>query len=132
MAGGTTKQAEMKDAKPGSYIMIDGEPCKVLNMTKSKPGKHGAAKVRLDAMGLFDNKKRALMNPASANIEVPVIDKNKGQVINVSGDTVNLMDLDSYETFDVMIPEDLKGKLQPGTEVLYWQFGQKRLIKQIS
>ena len=125
-----TKTAEMKDCKPGSYIMIDGEPCKVLSLTKSKPGKHGSAKARIEAMGIFDNKKRSLLGPASSEVEVPIIEKRKGQVISVSGDIVQLMDLQTYETFETIIPDEFKGKLNPGMEVLYWKFEQKILIKQ--
>ena len=123
------KTAEMKDCKPGTYIMIDGEPCKVVSMTKSKPGKHGAAKVRLDAVGIFDNKKRTLMKPASAGVSMPIIEKKKAQVVSVTGDIVQLMDLETYETFEASIPEELKGKVQPGGEVLYWKLGNRILIK---
>ena len=120
----------MKDCKPGSYIMIEGEPCKVLSLTKSKPGKHGSAKARIEAMGIFDNKKRSLLGPASSEVEVPIIEKRKGQVISISGDIVQLMDLQTYETFETIIPDEFKGKLNPGMEVLYWKFEQKILIKQ--
>lgn len=126
-----TRAAQLKDCKPGSYIMIDGEPCKVLSLAKSKPGKHGAAKVRLEAMGIFDNKKRSFLGPASAEVEVPIIEKKKGQVISISGDIAQIMDLETYETFETGIPEEFKGKIQPGTEVLYWKFEQKTLIKQV-
>lgn len=128
------KSTEIKNCKPGSYIMIDGEACKVLSMTKSKPGKHGAAKVRLDAIGVFDNKKRNLMKPATTSVEVPIIEKKKAQVISVSGDIVQLMDLQTYETFECSIPEEFNDKIQPGsegTEVLYWQIGDKKQIKEV-
>ena len=123
------KTAEIKDCKPGSYIMIDGEPCKVISMAKSKPGKHGAAKVRLEAVGIFDNKKRSLLKPASATVEVPIIEKKKAQVVSVTGDIAQLMDLESYETFEASVPEEVKEKTQPGAEVLYWKLGNRILIK---
>ncbi len=128
------KTTEIKNCKPGSYIMIEGEACKVLSMTKSKPGKHGAAKVRLDAMGIFDDKKRNLMGPATMSVEVPVIEKKKAQVISISGSIVQLMDLQSYETFECSIPEEFKDKIKPGaegTEVLYWMIGDKKQIKEV-
>ncbi|MBW1839242.1 MAG: translation initiation factor IF-5A, partial [Deltaproteobacteria bacterium] len=108
-----------------------GEPCRVTSFIKSKPGKHGAAKVRLEGAGLFDNKKRVLMKPADSNVNIPVIEKKKAQVLSVSGDIAQLMDLDSYETFDASVPEDLKGKLDSGVEVIYWQFESKLQIKEI-
>ena len=124
------KMTEIKNCKPGSYIMIDSEACKVLSMTKSKPGKHGAAKVRLDAIGIFDNRKRTLMKPASTSVEVPIIEKKKAQVISVSGNIVQLMDLVTYETFECIIPEEFADKIKPGTEgteVIYWMIMQVRL-----
>ncbi|HDD72557.1 MAG TPA: translation initiation factor IF-5A [Candidatus Aenigmarchaeota archaeon] len=121
----------IKDCKPGSYIMIEGEPCKVISMTKSKPGKHGAAKVRLEAVGIFDGKKRSLMKPADAEVSIPVIEKKKAQVISVSGEIAQLMDLETYETFEATIPEEFKGKLESGTEILYWKLGNRVLIKQL-
>ena len=84
----------IKDLKPGSYVMIEGEPCKGVDIAKSKPGKHGAAKVRLEAIGIFDNKKRSLLKPADTDVPQPIIDKKRGQVISVSGDLVQLMDLE--------------------------------------
>ncbi len=127
------KMTEIKNCKPGSYIMINGEACKVLSMTKSKPGKHGAAKVRLDAIGIFDGRKRTLMKPASTSVEVPIIEKKKAQVISVSGNIVQLMDLVTYETFECIIPEEFADKIKPGaegTEVIYWMIGEKRQIKE--
>jgi translation initiation factor 5A len=127
-----TKTTEMRECKPGTYIMIDGEPCKVVDMTKSKPGKHGAAKVRLEAVGIFDDKKRALLKPADATVDVPIIEKKKAQVISVSGDIAQLMDLESYETFEALVPHEFKGKLEAGREIMYWKLENRILIKQLS
>ena len=69
--------SSMKEVKPGRYILIDGIPCRVVDMEFSAPGKHGAAKVRVTAIGLFDGSKRTLLKPSNADIEVPVITKKK-------------------------------------------------------
>src|SRR3989338_9467432 len=113
--------AVIKDLRPGNFVMIDGEPCQVVGLTKSKPGKHGAAKVRLEGMGIFDNRRRFLLKPASAEVSVPVIEKKAAQVISVSGDIAQLMDLADYSTLDASIPEELKGKLEAGSDVFYWK-----------
>ena len=129
-----TTVIQMRAAKPGSYIVIDGEACKVTSMTKSKPGKHGAAKVRLEAVGLFDGKKRVLLKPADANIDSPIIEKKKAQAITISGTIVELMDLESYETFEATIPDEFKAKLSSGSEgaeVLYWKFESNIIIKEV-
>ncbi len=121
---------QIKNLKPGSYITIDGEPCKVVGVTKSKPGKHGATKVRLEAMGIFDNKRRFVLKPSTATVDVPIIEKKKAQIVNITGDIAQLMDLETYETFETTVPEEFKGKLEPGTEVGYWRIGSKVLIKE--
>ena len=129
-----TTTTTMRNSKPGNYIIVDGEACKVTSMTKSKPGKHGAAKVRLEAVGLFDGKKRVVLKPADASVESPIIDKRKAQVISISGSIVQLMDLENYETFETTIPDEFKSRLTPGSEgaeVLYWQFDKNIMIKEV-
>ena len=120
----------LKDLRPGHYVMVDDEPCKVLSMTKSKPGKHGAAKARVEVVGLFDNRKRVVMKPASATVVVPLIEKKKAQVISVSGDIAQLMDMEDYSTFEAKIPEEMKSKIQPGNEIVYWKVGQRILLRE--
>ena len=126
----TEKVAEVKDLKPGSYVMIDGEPCKVLKIATSKPGKHGATKARVEAIGVFDDKKRTLLKPTSASCSVPIILKKGAQVISISGNMAQLMDLADYSMFEVEIPAELKDKVQPGGEVEYWEIGNRKMIKQ--
>jgi len=120
----------IKSLKVGNYVIIDGEPCKVLKINISKPGKHGAAKARVEAIGLIDNKKRQLLKPVDTNVEVPIILKKKAQVVSISGDTVQLMDLEDYSMFETTIPEELKGKLNTGNEIVYWKIGNKILLKE--
>lgn len=124
-------QATIKTLKPGSYVLIEDEPCRVTKVVKSKPGKHGASKVRLEAVGIFDNKKRTLLKPGDANVDIPIIEKKKAQVISVLGETVQLMDLEDYSTFEVHMPEEFKNKLSPGANVVYWKFRNKTMIKDV-
>lgn len=118
-----SKPAELGSVKVGSYIMIDGEPCKIVSYDKSKPGKHGAAKARVVGIGLFDNGKRSLVSPVSANIEVPLIDKRTGQVISLTPATVQIMDMETFEVFETDKPAEaeISDKLQSGVEVEYWR-----------
>jgi translation initiation factor 5A len=126
-----TTRVTIKNLQPGRFCIIDDEPCRVLNVTTSAPGKHGGAKARLEAIGLFDNKKRSIVKPASAEIEVPIIEKKTGQVIVITGDSAQIMDMETYETFETPIPEELKGQLKQGGEVLYWVIMGRKMLKQV-
>ncbi len=120
----------MKDLKEGKYVIMDGEACKVTRITKSKPGKHGGMKARVEAVGIFDNQKRNLMGPVDQKVEIPIIKKETAQVLNVMGKTAQLMDNSTYETFELDIPADYKGDLAQGAEVLYMEaLGKKKLIQ---
>lgn len=124
------KVAEMKDLKVGKYVLIDNEPCRVVDAVHSKPGKHGGAKARIDAIGLFDNQRRSLMGPVSMNIEVPIINKKSAQVLNVVGDNVQLMDMETYETFELKKPEEFEGELAQGAAVIYMEaMGRRKLLQ---
>jgi translation initiation factor 5A len=122
------KIGSTKELKAGKYVIIDDAPCKVVGVTHSKPGKHGGAKARIDAIGIFDNQKRTLMGPVDNNVEIPIINKKNGQVLNVVGDSVQVMDMSSYETFDLPIPEEMKGQLSSGMEIMFMECMGRRLI----
>jgi translation initiation factor 5A len=123
------EMAEVRELKVGRYVLIDEEPCKIMSISTSKPGKHGEAKARIDAVGIFDEQKRSVVHPVKHKVGVPIIDKRSAQILALMGtDVVQLMDLETYETFEMPIPEDLKGQLEPGKEILYLQAMGKRKI----
>jgi len=102
----------------GDYVVVDGAACAVTDVKVSRPGKHGHAKVNLMAVGLLDEKKRNMVVPGHDNVEVPVIDKRNAQVLSVEGGTCSVMDLETFENFEMKVPEDLKDKLKSGDVVL--------------
>jgi translation initiation factor 5A len=113
---------DLGSLKVGSYIIIDNEPCRIVSYDHSKPGKHGSAKARVAAMGVFDGSKHSLVSPVSANVEVPLINKRNGQVISISGNTLQIMDLETFEVFDTSsVEEEIRNKVRQGGEVEYWQ-----------
>ncbi len=118
-----SKPMDVGDLRVGSYIILDGEPCRIVGLTKSKPGKHGSAKARIVAIGTFDGAKRTFVKPVSAQVEVPMIEKRGGQVVAMLPSAVQVMDLETYEIFEVPFPEEekLKSKLASGVEVEYWR-----------
>jgi len=117
--------------KKGNYIVIEGAACVVSDTQTSRPGKHGHAKVRLTAMGMIDDKKRVIVMPGHDNVEVPIIEKKNAQVLSVSGGTANVMDTETYETFDLKVPEELKDLVTEGVTVLYWSILNDRIMKDI-
>jgi len=122
------EQVEVRSLKEGGYVLIDDEPCTIISISTSKPGKHGAAKARIDAIGIFDNQKRSIVQPVTAKIYVPIVERKTAQVISVSGDTVQLMDLSDYSTFELSIPEELKGNIEVGKEIQYLEYEGRRKI----
>jgi translation initiation factor 5A len=113
---------DLGSLKVGSYIIIDNEPCRIVSYDHSKPGKHGSAKARVAAMGVFDGSKHSLVSPVSANVEVPLINKRNGQIISISGDTLQIMDLETFQVFDTSaVEEEIRSKIRQGGEVEYWQ-----------
>ncbi len=126
-----TKIVGANQIQKGSFILMGGIACKVVDVEISKPGKHGHSKVRISAVGLVDEKKRIEVMPGHDNVEVPVIEKRNAQVLSVQGDIANVMDSESYETFDMKIPEEFKGQIKDGMSVLYWTIMNERVIKQI-
>ena len=127
----STKVVGAGSVKEGSYIVIDGAACKVVSVDIGKSGKHGHAKARIVAIGLIDEKKREIVLPAHDNVEVPIIEKRNAQVLSVTGDMANVMDAETYETFDIKIPEELKATVAPGVSVLYWDILGERIMKQL-
>ena len=117
--------------KKGDTLIIDGAPCKITDTATSRPGKHGHAKVNLMAVGILDGKKRQMVLPGHDKVEVPIIEKKTAQILSIAGTTANAMELETYETFDMEIPEELKAEVKEGKEVLYWTIMGGRVIKQV-
>ncbi len=117
--------------KKGDTIIIDGAPCKITDTATSRPGKHGHAKVNLMAAGLLDGKKRNVVMPGHDRVEVPIIEKKSAQVLSVSGTMANVMDTETYETFEMEIPEEMQADVKEGVEVLYWTMMGAKVMKQV-
>ena len=115
----STKVVEIKTLKVGKYIVLGGEALKIISYTTSSPGKHGAAKARIEAVGVFDNQKRSLVKPVDNKVDIPIIDKRLGKVISIQGSNVQIMDMENYETIDLPMPDDLKDSIVEGIEVEY-------------
>jgi translation initiation factor 5A len=121
------EQTEIGKIKEGRYIVIDEEPCKVMAIATSKPGKHGAAKARIDAMGIFDGVKRSIVFPVSAKTYIPVVERKSGQVLSIAGNMAQLMDMKDFSNFEIPIPDEKKGTIEVGKEYMYIEsMGKKK------
>ena len=126
----TTIQA-IRSLKVGRYIVVDDAPCRIVEYTTSKPGKHGEAKARIVAVGIFDGVKRSLVHPVKHKVHVPQVDNRKGQVLAHMGAEVQFMDLETWETFTIPmadIPEEFQGSVEPGGEIRFLQAMGRRLV----
>ena len=132
-----SKPTELGSLKVGSYILLPvsdqptGEPCRITEYDTSKPGKHGSAKARIVAVGIYDGQKRPHVGPVSMQIHVPLIDKRAGQIISIVGSKIQVMDSVTFETIDVdMIDEELKGTLEQGKDIEYWNvMGRTKIMR---
>jgi translation initiation factor 5A len=116
------KNSRAGDLKIGSYALIDNEPCQIVDIEKSKPGKHGSAKIRASGISLFDGKKKTYLAQADAGCQVPIVDKRSGQIVSITPSDIQLMDLETYETIEMSMPtdDDIASKIAAGKEVEYW------------
>lgn len=116
------------EAKPGTNILLDGEPYIVKKVDISKTGKHGAAKCRIEAAGIINNSKKIIAVPGHERFEVPMVDKRKAQVLSM-GDKVSIMDLESFENFEIDCDEEIKKELGENSNVEYWDIEGRKIIK---
>ena len=113
----------------GSYIIIEEEAYVVKSMDVSKTGKHGHAKVRFEAIGVLSGRKKVMVVPGHERFDVPMIEKRKAQVLSIMGDRASLMDSESFENFELNIPEELKEQVQDGMSVELWNIEGQKVIK---
>jgi translation initiation factor 5A len=122
------EQKQVRELQEGSYLMMDDSPCKIASYSTAKPGKHGSAKARIEGRGVFDSKKRSLSQPVDAKVWVPIIERKGGQVVSVQGSDAQVMDLDTYETFTMRMPDDVD--LSPDDNIEYLEYeGQRKIVR---
>lgn|SRR5271157_2258620 len=120
--------AVAKELKVGKYVLIEDIPCKVVEVESSKPGKHGAAKMRVTGIGVFDQQKKTLLTPGDADVEVPIIERKEVLILSVSGQTAQVMDKGTNETYDIDVPEELVANAVSGKEAeILEAMGRKKM-----
>ena len=118
------------EAKVGTNIIVDGHPCVVKKIDISKTGKHGHAKARIEAVGLITGNKKVFVIPGHDKVEVPVVDKRKGQILSKADKRVSLMDMETFETIDVDVPDqEVFDDISEGGNCEYWDVEGTKVVK---
>lgn len=123
--------APARDLKEGKYVLIDGVPCRIVEIEVSKPGKHGSAKMRVTGIGIFDNQKKTLLTPTDQDVEIPIIERKSVQILSIQGKVAQVMDKETFEIYDLDIPEEILSNAQAGKEAEIIQAMGKRKIERI-
>jgi|SRR3989344_3133135 len=124
------KIIDATQAKPGQIIMINNEPYNVRSNDISKTGKHGHAKCRMEAIGVFSGKKKVIVVPGHERFDVPNVEKKRAQVLSVSENSASVMDLENYETQDFVFDESLRDNIEVEKQVEVWDIeGHKKIMR---
>ena len=116
-------------AKPGMAVNVDGIPCIIKSNDISKTGKHGHAKCRIEAISVVDGKKKVFVTGGHERLESPMVNKRKGQILSIENDHASVMDLESFETIGLAIPEELKEELHGEDQIEFWESQGYKIIK---
>lgn len=96
--------------RKNGHVVIKGRPCKIVDMSTSKTGKHGHAKVHLVATDIFTGRKYEDISPSTHNMDVPNVTRREYQLINIDDGYLNLMSNDGSSKDDVKVPEGELGE----------------------
>ena len=108
--GSDTFPVQCSALRKNGFVVIKGRPCKIVDMSTSKTGKHGHAKVNLTAIDIFTQRKYEDMSPSTHNMDVPHVARNEVQLLNIEDGFLSLL-LDSGDTKDdVKVPEGELGE----------------------
>ncbi|KAJ7670531.1 eukaryotic translation initiation factor 5A [Mycena rosella] len=106
----TTFPMQCSALRKGGHVVIKGRPCKIVDMSTSKTGKHGHAKVHLIAIDIFTGKKLEDICPSTHNMDVPNVTRFEYQLVNIDEGFLNLMTQEGVAKDDVKVPEGELGK----------------------
>ncbi len=124
---------QVGDLKEGDVVLIDEQPCKIRSISKSKSGKHGSAKARVKGKSIINGSKHSFVNPVDERIKIPRVERDEAQVVADMGNRVQLMDMETYENFEIDKPdeEELSGKIEQGQIVIVKKVMDHKEIERI-
>ncbi len=123
-----TSRVEVRTLKVGRYVALEENAYKILGMTKSKPGKHGGAKARIELEDIFSGQKRSHVAPVTDSIHVPLIEKGSAIITHIEGAEIHAMDNKTFET--LILPQEEGMSLDAGGEILWMEaMGRYKIIR---
>ena len=114
-----TDRVEIRTPKVGRFCVVDDNAYKILSISKSKPGKHGSAKARLELVSLFSSKKISHVGTVTDSINVPMIEKGKALVTHIDGEEVHAMNMKDHSMMILPIDPDIE--VTSGQEILWME-----------
>tara|TARA_B100000959_G_scaffold23036_1_gene22231 strand:+ start:217 stop:570 length:354 start_codon:yes stop_codon:yes gene_type:complete len=105
--------------KVGRYVAIEEDAYKILGMSKSKPGKHGSAKARIELVDIFTGQKRSHVGTVTDTILIPIIEKGSAIITHIQGNEVHAMDNKTYQALILPVEESMN--LQSGGEIQWME-----------
>ncbi|QSL65242.1 hypothetical protein MERGE_002551 [Pneumocystis wakefieldiae] len=108
--GSSTFPIQCSALRKNGYVVIKGRPCKIVDMSTSKTGKHGHAKVHLVGIDIFTGKKLEDLSPSTHNMDVPFILRQEYQLVNIDDGYLNLITSDGSTKDDIRLPEGELGE----------------------
>ncbi|XP_057681040.1 eukaryotic translation initiation factor 5A-1-like [Corythoichthys intestinalis] len=105
-----TYPMQCSSLRKNGFVVLKGRPCKIVEMSTSKTGKHGHAKVNLTGIDIFTQKKYEDMCPSTHNMDVPSIKRIDYQLVNINENFMSLMADNGDVREDLRVPDNEVGK----------------------
>jgi translation initiation factor 5A len=107
------------DIKKGTHILMgENRPCKVMEITTSKTGKHGHAKANITGIDIFNGKKYQDVCPVSHAKEAPNIKREEWTVMSVDDEGyIALVDKTGKMRQDLKLPNETDDDLEVAKKV---------------
>ncbi|DAC37550.1 MAG TPA: translation initiation factor IF-5A [Candidatus Poseidoniaceae archaeon] len=123
-----TDRVEIRTLKVGRFCVVDEEAYKILSISKSKPGKHGSAKARLELESIFTRKKISHVGTVTDSINVPMIEKGTAMVTHMEGNEVHAMNMRDHSM--MILPMEDSLNIEAGKEIMWMEaLGRYKIIR---
>jgi len=99
------------EVKKGTHVMLKGKPCKAIEISVSKTGKHGHAKANIVGLDVFTGRKYVEICPTSHNMTSPVLHRSEWMLTDTDGNGMTLMSQNGANREDLDLPRDTTGQL---------------------